>query len=416
MVVPSRGLADKIEKVTRASWGYLDAVPKLRAHPERMAQFMAGKDDRITPVNLEAWPSLTCNARCPGCPYRRNLARKVADATTDSKFFMPLELWSKIAQEFKQVGGLSVTLTGGGEPTENPQLPEFGRIARQEGLYWGLYTNGYQLKPALVDRVLEHGPEYVRVSVNSWSPTSHDQVYHLGLDAYAQVQENLAYLAQHAPSTTTIGIGYVLDHVLPEQLAGMADFITSVVRQSNRLDYAAIRPSVLYYANGVPLKRQPRAERFASVPDLCRHSLSPVCDSCGVSLQVNDRGFQAIAEFQAPSSCLATQWATSATQAGQLYLLSEANGSPEGSLAELCYGDVSGTTTFTQAWFSDARKRLSREFANGERLTPVWHKLSGIDEVLKALRCSIGIVDQEVADEVAKQFAASPRAAHWMFI
>ena len=193
--------------------------------------------------------------------------------------------------------------------------------------------------------------------------------------------------------------------------------IESVCRRHARLDYVTVRPELLYYHDdGSPRSLQPQHERFASVPELCRQVLEPVCNAYGVALHINARSFQAIAEAQPPGGCLATPWTTSVTQSGKLYLLSEANGSPKPKLAELCNGDVSGETTFSEAWNGNHRRTLTREFASGARVAPVWHKLSGIDEALRMLRSRIGIVKPDVANQVANALAEMPKPMHWMFI
>ncbi|NIM11270.1 MAG: hypothetical protein GTO45_04700 [Candidatus Aminicenantes bacterium] len=190
MTVAATHLANDILEAIAGRWGYLDAAAKLAGHPERLALFLTGREQEITPVNIEIWPSLRCNARCPKCPYRTNGARHEADRRNASKRLislqtlvetglgtqdvMPIERWAKMAHEFRQAGGLSVTFTSGGEPTEHPNLPDFGRIARQEGLAWGLYSNGCNLTADLVNQLLANSPEFIRVSINSWSAHSHD--------------------------------------------------------------------------------------------------------------------------------------------------------------------------------------------------------------------------------------------------
>jgi len=407
---------------TAAAWGFGRAasLAKLRAHPERLALFLSGRETEITPVNLEVWPSLTCNARCAACPYIRNLARREADRAAGNALLMSLGLYRKLAHEFRAVGGLSVNLTGGGEPTLHPELPEFGRIAREAGLDWGLFSNGYALTPRTVDALLVNAPTWIRLSINSWSPDSHDRVYRLGPGAYETVRNNLVYLAAHAPTTTAVGIGYIFRAMpasaLRAHLAGIAGFVQSVVREAKRLDYVAVRPSVLYYADGDPLPTQPLAEQFRHIPAVCDDVLRTVCADLGVALVLNSDGFEALANRTPPGPCLATPWATSATEAGRLYLLSEANGSPHPKLAQLSYGRITEDQGFADIWNSEGRRKLSAEFADGARSAPALHKLSGLDGALRALRDGFGVVHPETARRVAAALEPLPKPEHWTFI
>src|ERR1043166_9767326 len=162
-------IAAQIKNLLSNSWGCMDATSKVVAHQERLALFLSGFEDDITPANIEIWPSLTCTARCHSCPYIGNGARRIADRNIDDVFLMPVELWQRLAAEFSAAGGLSVTFTGGGEPTVNKNLGRFAAIARQSGLEWGLYTNGATLSPELIDELLEHQPTFIRASINSGS-------------------------------------------------------------------------------------------------------------------------------------------------------------------------------------------------------------------------------------------------------
>lgn len=244
---PAR-IATGIANLLSNSWGYLDAAPKVIAHPERLALFLAGAEQDITPVNLEVWPSLTCTARCNSCPYIRNGARKIADRDTESTYVMDLELWQKLAAEFRDAGGLSVTFTGGGEPTVNKEIAAFAAVARQFGLDWGLYSNGASLTPQLIDNLLEHKPTFIRVSVNSGSAAAHHALYRLGEAAYWSVQELVALLVGRAAGMCTVGVGYIMRTAVQSELIGIREYLVEIARKAGRpVDYIAIRPALTYY-------------------------------------------------------------------------------------------------------------------------------------------------------------------------
>jgi hypothetical protein len=187
-------------------WNLAKEFARLEGHAD---------EDDITPANLEVWPSLTCTARCHSCPYIRNGARRAADRTLDHDFLMPIELWQILAAEFSAAGGLSVTFTGGGEPTVNKNLGRFALIARQYGLEWGLYTNGATLTPEIIDEMLEHEPTFIRVSINSESPAAHHALYRLGSEAYWYVQKMISHILRRArANTSSIGLGYIMTHAI----------------------------------------------------------------------------------------------------------------------------------------------------------------------------------------------------------
>lgn len=414
---PTR-IATRIANLLSDSWGYLDAAPKVIAHPERLALFLAGAEQEITPVNLEVWPSLTCTARCHSCPYIRNGARKIADKNSESTYVMDLELWQKLAGEFRDAGGLSVTFTGGGEPTVNKEIAAFAAIAREFGLDWGLYTNGASLTPQLIDCLLEHNPTFIRVSVNSGSAAAHNALYRLGEDAYRSVQELVAVLLRRAAGVCTVGLGYIMRTTVQSELIGIREYLIEIARKAGRpVDYIAIRPALTYYdRRGNPALAQPEADAFGEVPAVCRKILADTCEFIGTRLQISDAAFAAVASAREPAACPATQWATSSTNTGELYLLSEANGGTSEELRQLCYGSVSNGASFTELWRGPYRRQLTQEFSNGVRRTPIWHKLAELSLTLEAIRRSCGVLEPTLAREVSILLSANTKPAHWKFI
>lgn len=412
-------IAARIKNLLSAPWGYMDATNKITAHQERLALFLSGCEDDITPANLEIWPSLTCTARCHSCPYIRNGARRAADKDFDQDYLMPVALWRGLAAEFSAAGGLSVTFTGGGEPTVNKNLGAFAAIAREMGLEWGLYTNGASLTPGIIDELLAHDPTFIRVSINSGTPAAHHALYRLGTEAYRYVQKMVSYMLRRAPDgATSVGLGYIMTRAEPSELAGIAEFCVELATMSGRpVDYIAIRPALTYYdRSGNPVPVQPRASGFGDIPDRCREMLARTCEKIGTKLQIGDRAFEALANARESAVCAATQWATSSTERGALYLLSEANGGASKGLRQLCYGTLAEDQNFGELWRSPQRRKLSQEFSRGERHPPAWHKLAELSLALESIRRSVGILDASTARQVSALLSAGPKPPHWKFI
>jgi uncharacterized Fe-S cluster-containing radical SAM superfamily protein len=412
-------IAAQIKNLLSTPWGYMDATSKILAHQERLSLFLGGAEQDITPANLEIWPSLTCTARCHSCPYIRNGARRTADRTLDQDHLMPIELWRRLAAEFSAAGGLSVTFTGGGEPTVNKNLGTFAAIARQNGLEWGLYTNGASLTPAIIDELLSHNPTFIRVSINSGSPAAHHALYRLEPEAYDYIQQMVSHMLRRARTgAASIGLGYIMSPAVPSELAGIREFCVALAAAAGRpVDYIAIRPAVTYYdRSGIAVPVQPRAREFGDIPARCREMLAQTCEQIGTKLQISDRAFESLANSRGSAACSATEWATSSTEKGDLYLLSEANGGTSRELRPLCYGALTENLSFAEVWQSPHRRRLSQEFSRGVRRPPAWHKLAELSLALDSIRRSVGILSAAAAREVSALLAANPKPPHWKFI
>jgi MoaA/NifB/PqqE/SkfB family radical SAM enzyme len=101
----------------------------------------------VRPINIELSVSGVCHEGCPYCFYRGR----------QSKTYMPLDLVEQFCRDCEQVK--AITLTGGGEPTEHPELSRITACFRGRQLSLGLFT-AYSHP----ERIIPEHYEWVRVS------------------------------------------------------------------------------------------------------------------------------------------------------------------------------------------------------------------------------------------------------------
>ena len=173
---------------------------RIFQHPARASLQLADRSTEIFPLTLEMWPSLSCNARCPLCPYRMSGSRDVAD-TSPELFLSENSTSIGILKEFSRLGGRSVIFTGGGEPLLNPGVVQLAQAAVEYGLRWALFTNGTLLSAALAFRLLSLRPAFLRISVDAGTAAEHNRVYSLGASGLAEVLDNAVRCGMHRGAT-----------------------------------------------------------------------------------------------------------------------------------------------------------------------------------------------------------------------
>lgn len=113
--------------------GYVDAGGKILRYPERLAQWKQGRD--LYPGNVELDLSDRCNRKCRGCHFAYHHGER------DLSPELALSAW----HQMMGLGVCAVVITGGGEPTMNPDFEGIvrafaaQRVGRLPRL--GLYTN-----------------------------------------------------------------------------------------------------------------------------------------------------------------------------------------------------------------------------------------------------------------------------------
>lgn len=140
-----------------------EASQLLRVH-ELRAQLRRGEDP--LPLHVEIHPTDACNHRCAWCFHGGmgfDPGRK--------KELMQLAEYDALFQELSRLEVRELSISGGGEPTLDPRLPELLDMAFAAGLRVRMVTHGTHLFPAVLERLA--GAREVRVSLDAASPETY---------------------------------------------------------------------------------------------------------------------------------------------------------------------------------------------------------------------------------------------------
>lgn len=181
--------------------------------------------DRIVgdrrPITADIFLTNYCNNKCPYCTYRRwNL--------DGGAFSMSLEEFKRYASRLMELGVSGFILTGGGEPTVNPDFPRIAEWLETVGLHWGINTNFNALH--LIR------PDYLKVSLDGWDEDSYEESR--GVRAYEKTRENIrAYAAWRRENSPKTSLGI-------QMVATSADAVRRFYAANRDLDvdYIVFRP------------------------------------------------------------------------------------------------------------------------------------------------------------------------------
>lgn len=166
------------------------------------------------PVTADIFLTDFCQLSCVYCRYH-----KVGG-------FMRAGLFRGIIARLVDLGVLGVVLTGGGEPTLDPDFSKICHDLEVRGIPYGVNTN-------LIDPVYNVEPAFIKVSIDS--ATAADYEARRGHDFFDRVVENLRTTARLKAERTVLGVQAVITE--PGQAAAFIDrFIDEPV------DYISLRP------------------------------------------------------------------------------------------------------------------------------------------------------------------------------
>lgn len=147
------------------------------------------------PITADVFITNYCNNNCPYCTYHR----WELDAGAG---YMRYGEFVKYASRMKQLGVEGIILTGGGEPTINPDFPKIAGWMTTNGIKWGMNSNFNELHYC--------SPEYLKVSLDGYDEDSYERCR--GVRKYKKTVENIRtygeWKREHSPNTS-LGIQMV---------------------------------------------------------------------------------------------------------------------------------------------------------------------------------------------------------------
>ncbi|NDK36904.1 radical SAM protein [Rhodovulum sulfidophilum] len=410
---------DEVQRGARDDWGH-DSV-KVVYHKENFSNFLMGRLNEVVPITFEAWPSLSCDARCPLCTYSINNARS-EDDKHPSLTFARTDLFTETMQKLASGGVRSITLTGGGEPLLNPEFGNLIKHINLAGMKWGMFTHGLHLKGQIRDAILTYPPKFLRVSLNSSSPETHAKEYRMGLQAYEDVLQNIldfARLARGLP--ISLGVGYAVDpKTTDDELLDIARCLRHLRDESEgRVNYASFRPKVVYYnRDGSPRYTQVRHDEFAELPSRIKECMANILGdiiASGIRLDIKHHQFHNITDRRVFTNGRALSWVSQIDHLGRGFLLSELNGSPWPGAT---YGSFADGTRFEDTWYSSRRLELTERYQRQELKLPLNLKTAHVDYLLDEIAERFGQFNEEQVKEFwcrpEIQRLSSPR--NWDFL
>ena len=126
-----------------------------------------------------------CNFRCTYC-----VTHSPSSLVPLRRGHMTMATYTRILDDNPRAR--VVVIQGDGEPLLDPTVFDKLRVARERGLATQIISNGSQLKPAMIERLLAEGPDVFLVSLDAVSAETNER-NRRGLD-YAQVTASLAEL------------------------------------------------------------------------------------------------------------------------------------------------------------------------------------------------------------------------------
>ncbi len=142
--------------------------------------------DFSRPVQISGLLNKRCNAKCRMCEERKNLEMPE----------LPAAVWNRSIASLKSFVGVYHINFSGGEPFVKDDLFEILEFCHQQGISFGLTTNGMLLNEKNVKRLLGVNPTNINISVDSMRDEIHDFIRGVP-GVLERIREGVALLCKH---------------------------------------------------------------------------------------------------------------------------------------------------------------------------------------------------------------------------
>lgn len=187
---------------------------KLLRHADRIDAML--RREVVYPVSVEFDLSNTCNHGCPWCSF--NGFRQ------ENWVQFPMARAVALMRELAEVGVKSVTFTGGGEPLTHKHAPVIFYTANEQGLQYGVVTNGRLLLGDAREMIAKHAV-FCRISLDAGTPQTHQLLHATPKPELDAILANIRKTREMAGDRLTLGASFCVFDCNVDEIERAAELV-----------------------------------------------------------------------------------------------------------------------------------------------------------------------------------------------
>lgn len=295
---------------------------KLIYHPQRVADWLAGKD--IFPLYMEIGPVARCTHRCMFCAF---------DYTEYKGAIMSETFCKVVLEQAAELGLKSVMFAGEGEPLLHPSVIEMIAYSKMHNIDVSMTTNGVKLNEP---RALNALPflNWLRFSVDAATPETYAKVHGCKPADFETLIANIrraVAIKKDRRCECTIGTQAVL---IPQNQTEIVDLARLMLELG--VDYFTVKPFSKHPSSICNFEME-----YHQMQDL-EQQLAEVAKE-GLRIVFRNNAMEKLDEERPYNECFALSFATYMDAAGFIYPCSMFLGQKEytfGNIYDDCIGAI----------------------------------------------------------------------------
>ena len=377
---------------------------KVVVHTDRVLDYFKGKN--VDPINIEIDPSNACNHSCPFCISGHLHLSKFKGTEFFNRQMMNKRVLMKLVKDLSNTNIKSISWTGGGEPTMNPNLKQaINYIKENSEIDMGMFTNGSMLERFDLFETVVNSLKWIRISMDAGKSQSYDNLRVTNkLNNFQVVLNNIKKLIEikkKNKSKITIGVGFVISRDNFKEIIDFANLFKDL-----DVDYCQYKPEIIQIErntfDGNDKKQQISAEFWAKEVLNLLDKASKIlgkkfqCNSYKVSDLIKDKELYG-REYK---QCIGSQFQPCIGADGEVYVCTNHRGHKDRS-----YGSLY-EKSFLEIWSNvTKRKCVMNKIENLEKFSMCSQlcKPHESNKILWQIKNNLDSDDKEAISNLKKQ-------------
>jgi wyosine [tRNA(Phe)-imidazoG37] synthetase (radical SAM superfamily) len=194
---------------------------KIFKHPKKLNDIEQGK---VTgPIFLRVKPTNICDHNCYYCYFHNKDLEKIVFSRLKPKDFINWDIFKNSIKDFKELGGKSITFSGGGEPLTYYKISEAIELSKDLNLDIAVITNGQKLNGKKADILRD--ASWIRVSLDSHNKDLFRKIRGIKGDNFTVLENNIRDFANSKDKSCELGVNCVVHKLNMKDLYEIAEYV-----------------------------------------------------------------------------------------------------------------------------------------------------------------------------------------------
>ena len=226
---------------------------KILVHYDKVKKYF--KTGSVDPITIEIDPSNACNHSCPFCISGHIHLSKYKGTKFFDRRIMKKEALMNLVKDITTMDINSLSWTGGGEPTQNPNLKEaIEYIKDKSNIEMGMFSNGTLLERFNLFSTISRCLSWIRISIDAGKEETYNnlRVTNKSND-FKTVISNIKKLIKtkrKEKSEINIGVGFVVTKDNYDEVIPFAKLFSKI-----EVDYCQFKPEIIQVERNGELDR-----------------------------------------------------------------------------------------------------------------------------------------------------------------